>query len=293
MLRAVRACSRAPPGGTAPGPREEARIRERRRARSAARAAAGARAPGRGAAGRARAPRPALRRRRRGLRGAERSALAWVGRPLPLPARSGVRGALVAHRAGHLLLARAAARRPLAGGRAPARLRARPRAARDARRCSRWPSALGAYPLVRRLTRRLERLPRTSRRSAAATSRARAPVEGRDEVAELARSFNRAAERIEGLVGAQRRLLASASHELRSPLARMRVALELLRGRRRRCARGARARHRRARRADRRAARGEPARGPRRGSTREAVDLLGAGRRGGGAHRRRGRAASR
>ena len=55
-------------------------------------------------------------------------------------------------------------------------------------------------------------------------------VEGRDEVALLASSFNRAAGRIEELVGAQRRLLANASHELRSPLGRMRVAAGLLQG---------------------------------------------------------------
>jgi signal transduction histidine kinase len=53
-------------------------------------------------------------------------------------------------------------------------------------------------------------------------------VVGKDEVAELARSFNRAAERIERLVTSQRDLLASASHELRSPLTRIRVAIELL-----------------------------------------------------------------
>ena len=60
-----------------------------------------------------------------------------------------------------------------------------------------------------------------SRAWAAGDLCARVPVEGRDEVAELARSFNRAADRIEALVGAQRTLLASASHELRSPLARI------------------------------------------------------------------------
>jgi signal transduction histidine kinase len=58
----------------------------------------------------------------------------------------------------------------------------------------------------------------------------RAPVEGQDEVADLARSFNRAAERIQGLVEAQRRQLAFASHELRSPLARLRLALEMMSG---------------------------------------------------------------
>jgi signal transduction histidine kinase len=55
-------------------------------------------------------------------------------------------------------------------------------------------------------------------------------VEGTDEVAELARSFNLAAERIERLVNAQKTVLASASHELRSPLTRMRMAVELLPG---------------------------------------------------------------
>ena len=53
-------------------------------------------------------------------------------------------------------------------------------------------------------------------------------MEGRDEVAQLAQSFNRAADRIERLVDAQRHVLAHASHELRSPLARLRVSLEMM-----------------------------------------------------------------
>ena len=88
--------------------------------------------------------------------------------------------------------------------------------------------AVGAYPVSRRLTRRLERLRAGVEGLAAGDLRARVPVEGRDEVAVLARSFNHAADRIEALVVAQRTLLASASHELRSPLARIRVALELM-----------------------------------------------------------------
>jgi signal transduction histidine kinase len=87
---------------------------------------------------------------------------------------------------------------------------------------------IGAYPVARRLTRRLERLRMGVEGLGAGDFHARVPVEGRDEVAVLARSFNRAADRIEALVGAQRTLLASASHELRSPLARIRVALELM-----------------------------------------------------------------
>jgi signal transduction histidine kinase len=88
--------------------------------------------------------------------------------------------------------------------------------------------ALGAYPLVRRLTRRLERLHTRVEALGAGDLSARVEVEGHDEVAHLARSFNRAADRIERLVNAQRTMLAGASHELRSPLARMRMAIELL-----------------------------------------------------------------
>jgi signal transduction histidine kinase len=85
-----------------------------------------------------------------------------------------------------------------------------------------------AYPAVRRLTRRLERLQKEVDAWGEGRLSARVAVEGRDEVARLAASFNRAAERIEALVGAQKSLLANASHELRSPLARLRMAAELL-----------------------------------------------------------------
>jgi len=51
----------------------------------------------------------------------------------------------------------------------------------------------------------------------------------RDEIGELARDFDHMAERIATLLSAQRRLLQDISHELRSPLARQRVALELVR----------------------------------------------------------------
>ena len=90
--------------------------------------------------------------------------------------------------------------------------------------------ALGAYPLARRITRRLERLQMRVEALGAGDLQARVEVEGRDEVAELARSFNRAAERIGQLVGGHKTLLAHVSHELRTPLARMRMALELLPG---------------------------------------------------------------
>jgi signal transduction histidine kinase len=88
--------------------------------------------------------------------------------------------------------------------------------------------AVGAYPVVRRLTSRLERLQRGVTALGEGDLSARVKVEGRDEVARLAESFNHAAERIERLVGASKLLLASASHELRTPLARIRMAVELM-----------------------------------------------------------------
>jgi signal transduction histidine kinase len=52
-------------------------------------------------------------------------------------------------------------------------------------------------------------------------------LDRRDEIAELGRDFDRMAERIDALVASQRRLLADVSHTLRSPLARLNVALGL------------------------------------------------------------------
>ena len=52
-------------------------------------------------------------------------------------------------------------------------------------------------------------------------------MEGDDEVAGVATSFNAAADRIEALLAAHRGLLAHASHELRSPLTRLRLAVEM------------------------------------------------------------------
>ena len=88
--------------------------------------------------------------------------------------------------------------------------------------------AIGAFPVVRRLTRRLERLQGSVEQWGSGQLATRVAVEGRDEVAALATSFNEAAGRIEALVGAQKSLLANASHELRSPLARIRMAVELM-----------------------------------------------------------------
>ena len=88
--------------------------------------------------------------------------------------------------------------------------------------------AVGAYPFVRRLTRRLETLKRGVEAFGEGALDRRVPVEGRDEVASLATSFNLAAARVEALVRSHKSLLANASHELRSPLARLKMATSLL-----------------------------------------------------------------
>ena len=88
--------------------------------------------------------------------------------------------------------------------------------------------ALGAYPIVRRLTKRLEGLQKGVERWGQGDLSTRLPVQGQDEVAFLAERFNASAERVQSLLLAHKTLLANASHELRSPLARIRMGLELL-----------------------------------------------------------------
>ncbi|MCM0609268.1 MAG: HAMP domain-containing histidine kinase [Ideonella sp. WA131b] len=88
--------------------------------------------------------------------------------------------------------------------------------------------AAGAWPVVRRLTRRLEALQAGVEAFGAGQLNRRVDEGGRDEVAAVAGSFNRAAARIEALLRSHQNLLANASHELRSPLARLKMAMALL-----------------------------------------------------------------
>jgi two-component system sensor histidine kinase CpxA len=95
-------------------------------------------------------------------------------------------------------------------------------------------SGLVCYLLAWFLTMPVVRLRAATRQLAAGdlTARAGAPnVHRRDEVAGLMRDFDAMAERLENLVNAQSRLLNDISHELRSPLARLNVALGLARQR--------------------------------------------------------------
>jgi len=88
--------------------------------------------------------------------------------------------------------------------------------------------AAGAFPVVRRLTRRLEALKLGVEQFGSGQLSHRVVVAGNDEVAAVGASFNVAAARIEALVQSHRSLLANASHELRSPLARMKMAVSML-----------------------------------------------------------------
>jgi signal transduction histidine kinase len=86
---------------------------------------------------------------------------------------------------------------------------------------------LAAYPVVRHLTRRLERLRRGVETWGDGKLSTRVDDGGSDEIAAVAQTFNKAASQIERMLEAHRSLLANASHELRSPLARLRMAIDL------------------------------------------------------------------
>lgn len=93
-------------------------------------------------------------------------------------------------------------------------------------------SALISYFLARSLATPLEALRRASRKIAAgdlATRVSRSMPARQDEIGQLAADFDAMAVRLEAMQIANRRLLQDVSHELRSPLARLSVALEIAR----------------------------------------------------------------
>ena len=159
----------------------------------------------------------------------DRSALAAVGAPLPAPEAGRERGSI--HRwGGPVWAVRLPDGRWLAA-RAPRGHRHAPYELFLVLALLALAVGAGAYPVVRRLTSRLERLQAGVESLGAGELSARVSVEGKDEVARLAESFNKAAGRIEELVVAHKTLLANASHELRTPLARIRMAVELMKER--------------------------------------------------------------
>jgi len=89
-------------------------------------------------------------------------------------------------------------------------------------------AVIGALLLGGWILRPLERLRNASSRLAGGDLKARAPLEGPREVADVGRSFNEMAASIEELFDARRQLVAWASHDLRTPLASLRAMLEAL-----------------------------------------------------------------
>jgi len=89
-------------------------------------------------------------------------------------------------------------------------------------------SGLVSIGLASLLTRPIRRLRHAAQSMAAGNLNVRVGGKGKDEVAELGRDFDVMAERLREMLQSQRRLLSDVSHELRSPLARLRVALELM-----------------------------------------------------------------
>ncbi len=90
-------------------------------------------------------------------------------------------------------------------------------------------SGLVCYTLSRALTRRIKNLQSAARQLAQGNlaTRISVPDQGGDETDELARDLNSMAEQLDEKIQTQKRLLSDVSHELRSPLARLHVALAL------------------------------------------------------------------
>jgi len=91
--------------------------------------------------------------------------------------------------------------------------------------------ALLTIPVSRMITKRVKGLTESSLRIAEGDLSHRVPIMGKDEIGELGRSFNRMADKLERMIQGGRELTANISHELRSPLARIRIAEELIRER--------------------------------------------------------------
>jgi signal transduction histidine kinase len=86
---------------------------------------------------------------------------------------------------------------------------------------------VGAFLTARWIARPLTRLSRMATSLGQGDLRARSELTRNDEVGEVARAFDEMAERIQRLLQNEKELLANVAHELRTPLARIRVALEI------------------------------------------------------------------
>lgn len=85
-----------------------------------------------------------------------------------------------------------------------------------------------AYFLIHPLEKKIKVVESAARRIGGGDLSARAAVDGRDEVSQLAYAFNSMAEHIQRLIDSQRELTRAVSHELRTPVARIRFGMEML-----------------------------------------------------------------
>lgn len=92
-------------------------------------------------------------------------------------------------------------------------------------------AAIFLIPVSRRVIRPLKELTFSTSRMGKGDLKQRVKIKGKDEIAELGQAFNSMAEGLEKMVKSSRELTANVSHELRSPLARMRISLEMLKER--------------------------------------------------------------
>ncbi len=85
-----------------------------------------------------------------------------------------------------------------------------------------------AYFIIHPLEKKIKTVESAARRIGGGDLGARAEVDGRDEVSQLAYAFNSMAEHIQRLIDSQRELTRAVSHELRTPVARIRFGMEML-----------------------------------------------------------------
>lgn len=88
--------------------------------------------------------------------------------------------------------------------------------------------AILIYPVSRFITRPIKSLENSAIRIADGELDHRARIASKDEIGQLARAFNYMTDRLERMIRSGRELMANVSHELRSPLTRLRMSLELL-----------------------------------------------------------------
>ncbi len=88
--------------------------------------------------------------------------------------------------------------------------------------------SLGVYGLIVPLERKIRQVRYALNRMKSGDLSLRVPIEGNDEMANLAASYNNMSDHIQRLIEAQRELMRAVSHELRTPVARIRFGMEML-----------------------------------------------------------------